>query len=123
MLARPRVTWASSRVARKLGHMAPPDILRQEQCNIEENVSYTPELGGRAPLQVTFDASKTRAPCGKIKTWAWNFGDGTTGSGKKVTHIYNKTGRYYAKVNITDSKGFTNLLELEYVVNVIRAHA
>jgi peroxiredoxin len=100
---------------------ATPDILREEECDIAENVSFTPETGGRAPLRVTFDASAARAPCGTIRSWSWDFGDGTTGSGKKVTHTYNKTGNYIARVNINDSKGYTNLVEIEYVVNVTRA--
>ena len=78
---------------------APPDILRQERCDIEENVSYTPEEGGPAPLRVTFDASAARAPCGKIRNWAWSFGDGTSRSGKRVTHLYTRKGTYIAHVN------------------------
>ena len=97
---------------------APPDIRRQDQCDIEENVAYTPEEGGPAPLRVSFDASAAHAPCGTIRSWAWSFGDGTTGSGKRITHLYTKTGSYTATVNITDSKGFTNLAETPYFIYV-----
>lgn len=101
---------------------APPDILRAEHCDIEENVAYTPEMGGRAPLWVRFDASAARAPCGRIRSWVWNFGDGTTGSGKKVTHTYSKPGNYIAHVNITDSKGYRNLVEIDYGINATGAN-
>jgi PKD repeat protein len=101
---------------------APPDILREEKCDIEENVSLRPEAGGRAPLRVTFDASAAQAPCGPIRSWSWDFGDGTTGSGKKVAHTYNKTGNYIARVNITDSKGYRNLVAIDYVINVTSAN-
>ena len=101
---------------------APPDILRAEHCDIEENVSVTPEMGGRAPLRVIFDASAAHAPCGRIQNWSWNFGDGTSGSGKKVTHIYNKAGTYIAHVNITDSKGYRNLVEIDYLINATGAN-
>ena len=101
---------------------APPDILREDQCEIEENVSVTPETGGRAPLRVRFNASAAHAPCGRIRSWSWDFGDGTTGSGKKVAHTYDKTGNYIARVNITDSKGYRNLVAIEYVINVTSAN-
>lgn len=101
---------------------APPDILKQEHCDIAENVTYRPEEGGRAPLRVTFDASAARAPCGRIKSWVWDFGDGASGSGSRVTHIYRKTGSFAAKVNISDSQGFTNLVEIEYIVYVTGAN-
>jgi hypothetical protein len=97
---------------------APPDLLREDECDIEENVSFGPKEGGPAPLRVHFDASAARAPCGKIRSWSWSFGDGIRASGKRVTHIYSKTGTYIARVNITDSKGFTNLVEIEYLINV-----
>ena len=48
---------------------------------------------------------------------------GTTSSGKRVTHVYHKPGTYIAKVNITDSKGYSNLLGIEYVINVSSAGA
>ncbi len=81
----------------------------------------TPEEGGPAPLQVIFDARASHAPCGKIVRWSWDFGDGTSGFGKKTVHTYTKPGRYVAHVNITDNKGNTNLLELDYLINVNKA--
>ena len=101
--------------------IAPPDILREDRCDIAENVSVKPEMGGTAPLRVTFDASAAHAPCAKIRSWSWNFGDGTNGTGKRVTHFYNKTGTYIARVSITDRKGYFNLIEIEYLINVTRA--
>ena len=43
---------------------------------------------GVAPLLVTFDASASADADGSIVGYAWNFGDGTTGTGKQVTHTY-----------------------------------
>ncbi len=43
---------------------------------------------GVAPLLVSFDASASSDADGSIVGYAWNFGDGTTGSGKQVTHTY-----------------------------------
>jgi PKD repeat protein len=43
---------------------------------------------GVAPLLVSFDASASADADGSIVSYSWNFGDGTTGSGKQVTHTY-----------------------------------
>ncbi|MBI3286364.1 MAG: PKD domain-containing protein [Burkholderiales bacterium] len=36
-------------------------------------------------------------------TYAWDFGDGSTASGKTVSHIYQKAGTYLVKITATDS--------------------
>ncbi len=91
-------------------------LLKQELCAINEEVMVTPEEGGPAPLRVIFDASASYSPCGRIVQWSWDFGDGASGSGKKVIHTYKKPGTYIARVNITDNKGNTNLVELDHFI-------
>ena len=94
-----------------------PDTLRKQiACSIEEDVTVTPDEGGPAPLKVTFDATRSTAPCGKIERWIWKFGDGSKGSGARVTHIYMKPGSYYATLEMRDSKGNRNWLEMEHLV-------
>ena len=102
----------------ELRNAAPPDILQQEACSIEENVTFTPETGGQAPLTVTFDAKQSKAPCGKIVKWIWDFGDGTKAKGAKVKHTYTAPGTYIATLRMTDNKGNINLVQLDYVVLV-----
>lgn len=41
----------------------------------------------------------------KLKSYLWDFGDGTTGSGEVVTHIYNQTGVYTVKLIGEDFNG------------------
>jgi uncharacterized delta-60 repeat protein len=41
--------------------------------------------------------------------WAWDFGDGTTGSGPTVTHTYTTPGDYFTALTVTDSNGYTNV--------------
>ncbi len=60
---------------------------------------------GPAPLWVRFDASGSWDPDGSVTTWAWNFGDGTTGSGPVVWHAYDRAGLRLAGVTVTDDKG------------------
>ncbi|HEA47032.1 MAG TPA: PKD domain-containing protein [bacterium] len=38
---------------------------------------------------------------GKVEKWDWDFRDGGSGSGKKVTHIYKEAGSYTVKLTIT----------------------
>ncbi len=47
-------------------------------------------------------------PDGTIATWAWSFGDGTSGSGPMITHVYSAAGFYVANVTVTDNGGASN---------------
>ena len=96
----------------------PPDILKKTDCSIEENVTITPESGGKAPLKVIFDAKHSKAPCGKIIKWVWDFGDGAKAKGAKVKHTYTAPGTYIATLRMTDNKGNTNLIQLEHIVPI-----
>ncbi len=44
-------------------------------------------------------------PDGDPLTYAWDFGDGTTGTGASVSHTYATAGAYNAKVTVSDGKG------------------
>lgn len=65
-------------------------------------------LKGAAPLTVTFDASDSSDPDGQIVSYAWEFGDGGTGSGVGTTHTYNDPGTYVARLTVTDDQGGTD---------------
>lgn len=41
----------------------------------------------------------------EIKKYSWDFGDGSTGEGKTVSHIYAKEGEYTASLTVTDESG------------------
>ena len=60
-----------------------------------------------SPLTVNFDATSSSAKDGLITSYTWDFGDGTTGSGKTVTHNYSEAGTYSVKLSVTDKKGTT----------------
>lgn len=58
---------------------------------------------GHAPLTVNFSAN---ASGGKYPySYAWNFGDGSRGTGPSVAHAYVKGGSYVATVFLNDSGG------------------
>jgi PKD repeat protein len=62
-----------------------------------------------APLvqtDVTFDASSTTSSS-PIVSYAWNFGDGTTGSGAVVKHRYQQASDYSVILTVTDEMGLS----------------
>ena len=52
---------------------------------------------------VAFDGSLSSDPDGDAITYAWDFGDGATGTGATVSHVYADSRTYTAKLTITDS--------------------
>lgn len=66
-------------------------------------VTATPTTG-EAPLVVTFDGSTSTGP-NPLTSWAWNFGDGTTGTGSIVSHAYASAGTYTATLVVSDGLG------------------
>jgi large repetitive protein len=55
--------------------------------------------------EVVFDAGKSIDADGDLLTYSWDFGDGESGSGKKVTHVYKTGGSYIAKLTVDDGRG------------------
>jgi PKD repeat protein len=57
---------------------------------------------------VNFDAFLSRAGAGRtLVNYAWNFGDGTTGSGIQVSHAYTAASTYTVLLTVTDDVGQT----------------
>ncbi len=68
---------------------------------------YTADVtSGNAPLTVRFDGSTSSDPDGDaIVRYDFDFGDGNTGSGVNVSHVYSTAGQYPAKLTVTDARG------------------
>lgn len=59
--------------------------------------------------KIVFDATKSTTPVGKIISYNWDFGDGSTAQGKIVEHSFNKYGNYIVTLTIrTDINSFCN---------------
>ncbi len=62
---------------------------------------------------ITFSGSSSTASAGHtITTYAWNFGDGTTGSGVSVSHSYASSGNFVVSLTVTDDLGQTSTATL-----------
>jgi PKD repeat protein len=59
-------------------------------------------------LICSFDGSGSTDPDGTIDSYAWNFGDGATGSGATASHTYAAAGTYSAVLTVTDNRGGTD---------------
>lgn len=60
---------------------------------------------------ITFTASATGGAGGPY-TYAWEFRDGSTGTGASVTHIYGQAGTFTVRVTATDASGAKNTTSL-----------
>ncbi|MFB7513482.1 ThuA domain-containing protein [Streptomyces sp. NPDC056144] len=67
-------------------------------------IAATPD-SGQGPLQVTFSAAGSADPDGDGLTYAWDFGDGATGTGANPTHTYTVNGTYTARLTVSDPAG------------------
>jgi PKD repeat protein len=56
---------------------------------------------------IAFDASRSTESNGTIASYAWDFGDGSTGSGATTSHPYPKAGTYTVTLTVTDAAGAT----------------
>ncbi|HYJ75917.1 MAG TPA: PKD domain-containing protein [Kineosporiaceae bacterium] len=66
--------------------------------------SFTASASG---LVASFDASASADPDGSVASYAWDFGDGASGSGVKPSHTYAAAGSYPVVLTVTDDKGAT----------------
>lgn len=71
--------------------------------NVAPTAQFTSTVNDRV---VTLDASASTDD-GTITAYAWNFGDGTTGTGAQITHTYVGAGTYPITLTITDDGGLT----------------
>ena len=60
---------------------------------------------GRPPLTVHFDGGRSFDPDGTITLYRWDFGDGTTATGVKVSHTYTSPGFYQVTLTVRDNAG------------------
>ena len=95
----PFVTVFDNFVARSSG-----DVTSPPAENVAPTASFTASIDGRT---LSVDASASEDPDGTITAYAWEFGDGQSGTGKTATHEYAAPGNYTVTLTVTDNGGLT----------------
>jgi hypothetical protein len=68
-------------------------------------------------LSCDFDGSASADPGGTITGHAWDFGDGTTGSGVRPEHTFPGPGSYPVRLTVTDDSGRTGSVSRDVAVS------
>ncbi|MGY1594183.1 PKD domain-containing protein, partial [Geodermatophilus sp. SYSU D00708] len=58
-------------------------------------------------LAVSVDGSGSADADGSVASYAWDFGDGATGTGRTASHTYGQAGTYPVRLTVTDDRGAT----------------
>jgi PKD repeat protein len=61
--------------------------------------------GAQVGEAIRFDGTASRPAVGKIISYHWDFGDGSTGSGPVVAHAYDRQDIYIIKLTVIDEGG------------------
>jgi PKD repeat protein len=62
---------------------------------------------GGAYDAVLFDGTRSFDPDGDPLTYHWDFGDGITGTGPKVSHMYKSPGTFTVRLRVSDGTNTT----------------
>ncbi|MCU7937090.1 MAG: PKD domain-containing protein, partial [Candidatus Thiodiazotropha sp. (ex Dulcina madagascariensis)] len=63
---------------------------------------------GTVGVALSFDGTGSSDPDGTIVAYAWDFGDGTSGTGSTPSHTYASAGTYNVTLSVTDDGGLSN---------------
>jgi PKD repeat protein len=90
--------------------MPQTDVAMQAQYDTRPTaVAGATPTSGTAPLAVQFNSTGSADPDAgdSIVSYAWTFGDSTTGTGAAPAHTYAANGSYTASLTVTDTQGAT----------------
>lgn len=68
-------------------------------------------------LKVDADGSSSSDPDGAIATYAWSYGDGSSGTGVTSQHTYAAPGTYTITLTVTDDRGGSNATSFDVTVS------
>ncbi len=100
--------WFSANENAILSHITYNPGNRLPQAKMKVN-----ETAQAIPFTVQFDASESTDSDGDDLTYAWDFGDGSTGTGPTPEHTYTTSGTYTAQVTTKDKAGSTSTAQVK----------
>ncbi len=107
IVATPVGTDYNTALARAVSiRLVPAGVIQAPNGTPTASFTYSPS----APVMksdVTFDASLSTDSDGSIASYAWNFGDGSTGTGALAKHAYSIDGSYTVTLTVTDDRGLS----------------
>ncbi len=114
-----KISYRFAAVASYAGQPAPtPELPDCEEDN-PPVADFEPETADDRPARegrtVTFHDFSTD-PDNDIVKYAWNFGDGKTGSGSTAYHLFADDGTFQVELTVTDAKGKTDTITKEIEV-------
>lgn len=71
-----------------------------------------------APAVINFDASDSFDADGRIVSYRWDFGDGSTEVVPVVAHTYARPGTFRARLTVVDDKGITGTADVLISINI-----
>jgi hypothetical protein len=92
----------------QMGLSAQRDPTPKAEATFDGKVITVPRGGLQQPeifAIVRFDAKPSSDLDGKVVTYIWDFGDGTTGTGAHVEHKYSNVGKFCPLLTVTDDSG------------------
>lgn len=85
-----------------------PSATQSIQMDVVVSAAPTADAGADQALTasvVRFDGGGSADPDGKIASYQWEFGDGTTATGPQVSHAYRAPGEYEVTLVVRDDSG------------------
>jgi PKD repeat protein len=88
-------------------HVVPGGTTVPPRGSVTPDFTFTPGTPNDNEA-VLFDGSASRSSTGTIVQWLWNFDDGGTASGERVTHTFRSAGTKNVTLTVIDSIGASN---------------
>lgn len=91
------------------------DVWQSPAENHSPVAHFTQTVSGRT---VTVDAGASTDADGNVIDYLWEFGDGTTATGPKVTHTYTQPGTYLTTLAIRDDQGGEAFTSADHTIDI-----